>query len=46
MPRIYKPVKPSANKAAAPGTETKTPKPPKDDKKSKDDDKKDDDGGA
>lgn len=29
MPRIYKPVGPESNKAMAPVTETKTPKPSK-----------------
>ena len=37
MPRIYKPVGPKSNKAAAPVTETKTPKPPKADEPKKED---------
>jgi hypothetical protein len=46
MPRIYKPVGPSANKVAVPVTENKTPAvaPQKDDKKAKDDEKTGSDG--
>lgn len=40
MPRIYKPVGPSTNKAVNPVKETKTAQPPKEEKSQKADEKK------